>query len=588
MASRIQIHARRWWLISIVLAASLSLTLAAVAAARVTPSESTLTFKGLITESQQRTLQLTVEGGPITNVQVIRHDLIDAKSGAVILSNEIVVEPLKIDRVEDTADLSVSLTGVKRGGHYVGRLDIRYADQGVTQTLTIALDAQLSAVPTVDATADSKTLTWFVTDQTGATQPIFLTQKAAGDAEVQEAHILVMRGGKGQSLLAGQVYTDATLPALLSPGSTLPITVGVRSGVPAGEYRGTLLVKVRDQAAALEVPLVVRAKHAPWAALLTLIAGLVTAAVLGWWNSEGQTKKASADALAALRAKLAESDRLQEDQVDAVIALIGEAVQALNKGEAAATVDLKVKAAQQALVDEQKKTDEVLAEIERQIKQATDLKPGDGVRQRFLDRLTTLRERTRKSEWKKLADAVADKADVQKDLNFWAKAVELLAKVPQADRETATKRLNEAVTLNAMQLVLKDYGLDNELIQSPLGRTFATGDYAAARLSAGRPDLELSVKTRLTVQGAALFAGVVVYVFALAVGFVTVYMANDTFGADAQHYLSLFLWAAVVETVRGKAITLTELQTSFGPKLGQPAAPAAPAANPVNPKPPTN
>jgi hypothetical protein len=567
---------RRWYLIPIVMAASLSLTLAVVAAARVTPSESTLSFKGLITESQQRTLQLAVEGGPVTNVQVVRHDLVDAASGAVILSSEITVEPLKIDRVEDTADLAITLNGVKRGGHYVGTLDIRYSDRGVTQTLPITLEAQLDAAPSVDATTDSKKLTWFVTDGTTSTQPIFLTQKTVGEAEVQEASILVMRGSKGQALPEGTVYVEAALPARLSPASALPITVGVKSGVPAGEYNGILLIKVRDQAAGIEVPIVVQSKHAPWWPLLTLAAGLLTALVLGWWNTAGQKKQSAAEALTHLRAKLVGADRLANDQIEAVIARVKEAALALNANAKTDTIDALVKAAEQELTHQQKKTDDLLAEIDKQIAQATNLRPGDGVRPKIIDRLIALRERTRQGAWEKFDDAVADQKDVQTDLDFWAKVIEQLSKVPADNLNEATTQLNAAPTFNAMQTVLKAYQQDQALNQLPLGRTFGTKGYAAEQLAA-RPELNLSFKTQITLRGGALIVGVIAYVFALLVGFITLYVVNDTFGADAQQYLSLFVWGAAIETVRAKAVTLTDLKAII------PAASsnAAPSANPA-------
>ena len=37
-------------------------------------------------------------------------------------------------------------------------------------------------------------------------------------------------------------------------------------------------------------------------------------------------------------------------------------------------------------------------------------------------------------------------------------------------------------------------------------------------------------------------------------------MESVTFGADVMQYVTLFLWGATVETVRGKAITMQELQ----------------------------
>ncbi len=563
----------RWCLVPMVLVASLSAALAVTAAARVTPSESTVTFKGLITEAQQRTLQLMVDGGPITNVQVIRHDLLDAGSGAVILSNEIVVEPQQFDRVDDTASLAVTLNGVKRGGHYTGTLDIRYADQGVTQTLSIAVDAQLDAVPSVDATVDSKKLTWYVTSDSSTAQPIFLTQKVTGEAEVQEASILVMRGGKGQALPDGLVYVEAALPAKLAPADTLPITVGVKSGVPAGEYNGTLLIKVRDQPAGIEVPVVVKSKHGLALPLLTLAAGLLTALVLGWWNTTGQKKQSAAQSLTNLRARLAGANQLANDQVDAVIARITDAVVALNANASTDTIEALVKAAESELTDQLKKSDDLLAAIDKQIEQATTLKPGDGLRPKLLDRLTALRERTRKGEWERLEHAIADKQDAQKDLNFWAKAVELLERVPADKREEATKAMNAATGPNGLQAALMPYGLDQELNRLETGRSFAAKGYVEAQLAA-RPELNLSFKTQVTVHGGALIVGVIVYVFALLVGFVTLYVANDTFGADAQQYLSLFLWGAAIETVRAKAVTLTDLKAIMPSSGGNAAADA--------------
>ena len=116
-----------------------------------------------------------------------------------------------------------------------------------------------------------------------------------------------MRGSKGQSLPDGQVRVEATLPDMLSPASTLPITVSVQPGVPAGEYNGTLLIEVRDQPAGIEVPIVVKSKHALYWPLFTLAAGLAVASVLSWWNTDGQKKNTAREDLIALRATLSEA-----------------------------------------------------------------------------------------------------------------------------------------------------------------------------------------------------------------------------------------------------------------------------------------
>jgi hypothetical protein len=41
---------------------------------------------------------------------------------------------------------------------------------------------------------------------------------------------------------------------------------------------------------------------------------------------------------------------------------------------------------------------------------------------------------------------------------------------------------------------------------------------------------------------------------------------SDTFGADPMSYVSLFLWGATVEAVRGKTVTLTSLKTITEPR----------------------
>jgi hypothetical protein len=58
----------------------------------------------------------------------------------------------------------------------------------------------------------------------------------------------------------------------------------------------------------------------------------------------------------------------------------------------------------------------------------------------------------------------------------------------------------------------------------------------------------------------ALTVALFTYLFVLLVGWLSIYLKNDTFGADPSNFITLFLWGAKVEAVRGKTVHLTALK----------------------------
>jgi len=53
---------------------------------------------------------------------------------------------------------------------------------------------------------------------------------------------------------------------------------------------------------------------------------------------------------------------------------------------------------------------------------------------------------------------------------------------------------------------------------------------------------------------------VIAFLFVLAVGWISIYMRSDTFGANPMDYITLFLWGATAEAVRGQTLSLTGLK----------------------------
>jgi hypothetical protein len=151
-------------------------------------------------------------------------------------------------------------------------------------------------------------------------------------------------------------------------------------------------------------------------------------------------------------------------------------------------------------------------------------------------------------------------------------------------QQTLRLALDTAQKIEDVYEAMKVAGKYDDLMrQAPRGATFAARTPAQAMIEARRAAMQVKGGLRWALGLGAFAIGASVYLFALAVGYVTLYVSNDTFGAEAQHYLTLFLWAAVVETVRGKTITVTELQTAFSPKLGGGGAQSGGNAAPVQP-----
>jgi len=50
------------------------------------------------------------------------------------------------------------------------------------------------------------------------------------------------------------------------------------------------------------------------------------------------------------------------------------------------------------------------------------------------------------------------------------------------------------------------------------------------------------------------------WLIVLGVGWISLYVKSPTFGADPSSYVSLVLWSAATEALRGKALSLTALK----------------------------
>lgn len=560
--------------LSMALFAGLMLTQLTSAQSRIAASEDTLVFRGLVNEPLKRSFSLEISGEPIDRLSILRHDLVDAESGAVILSGSLAIEPEEVEHASGLVTFEVTIPGVTRPGHYLGELEIFTSKKFGPSPLEITLDVLVEAVPSVDADVNAKSLTLWVTQpfgelpylqrpvgdsrRTSAEVVVYLVQNGEGEAEVQSAKVLTMRGQGGRTLPEEAVRVATEFPVILSGNDAEPLRI-IAGGrhLPAGEYTGTLLVRVRNQTSAVQIPLTVKVKHGPLLPLIVLLVGVLTSGVFAWWSGTGKTTRDLAGSIQTLAKDIRTEGKLQATERDEAFKLVEAAMDAVNEGRPAGEIQTRFDAAQTYISE---RRDAAVAFIEDrlkpQIEKARGLAPGRTYRDNLLDQLQTIERRTLAGEYNSLDEAINALGNENQGLvasvAALEEAVREFASLPEEQNGEVRGKIDAATTYQEMRRILKDAGVEIPArpgVAYDVRREGKLGEAASDRIS-------MSLRRKLQLSTGSLLVGLVVYLFAVAVGWVTLYVSKETFGADPAQYLTLFLWGASVEAVRGQTLNL--------------------------------
>ncbi len=552
-------------------------TQTALAGSQVTLSETTLTFRGRLTDPVQRTFTLTVTSDPLRNLEIIRHDLLDTRTGAVILSTNITVDPATVAEVSGQARFAVTVSGAVAAGHYTGALELRYDGQPIAAPLTINLDVTFESIPSVDVDANGKNLTLFVrppiyelpyisrptsapSGPTSAEAAVYLVQSGQGEATVEEARVLTMRGAKGQTLPADTVTVTTPLPFTLTDSDAAPLQIVVAGKfLEAGEYSGTLLVRVRNQAAPIQIPITIQIKHGPLVPLLVLVIGLLVAGFLGWWNGKGKLLQETVKPIQRLADDIRGKKRkLQAEERDEALDRLRETFRAIDAGYPAGEVKKLYEAAQAYVSEKGAAADKFLDEaLQPVLAKARGVAHGRQVREQLVNRLERMQQRVNDGDYRRLEEVASQLQEMEDKVGALVEVDSFFDSVPADQRSELAQKLDQVATLTEMRSILKNAGVD---VPPRAGVSFALS--AEPKRAVARADnFELSLKRRLQLSGGALLVTLVLYLFALTVGWISLYANAPTFGADPQQYISLFLWGATIETVRGQTINLISLET---------------------------
>lgn len=557
---------------------ALVLVAAGAHAQEIQVSETKLAFQFPRTDSQQRSFRVEMKDpkAALPRIQVtVTGDLVETGTGLVILSRNVALASAERNEEKKFETFTVTLSGATRAGHYGGKLNVQ--PEGGTAA-TIVLDVTVLPASQVDAEANSKSpllaarQSWLDLPLAGspspeadvtAKLPIYFVNTAGSDAWVEYARVLGMLATGGGSLPSGAVAVVSETPLPVSGKDGKPLEVGVApANLDAGEYKGTLEIRVRNQETLLQLPLTARIKHGPLVPLLTLVLGILAALLFTWWNADGKATHDLVKSLETLEADVRAGRRLQAEDREQASRLIEEAMQTIEARAPFAEIKAMADAAQKHVADRRAAADQLLSQSLQPLGEKAEAKvegrsPGARLREELTNELDAVEIGVREGGYARLKDAEDRLAELRPRVDTFAAIVEKLREVPEEKRDEVVRKMDAADTPTALRQVLLDAGVA-EVPPAGRGRSFDI-DTVKTKAAPVLPRLGLSRTLQLSLVAAAV--ALITYLFVLAVGFLSLYVKNDTFGADPMSYVSLFLWGATVEAVRGKTVTFTGLKT---------------------------
>jgi hypothetical protein len=547
--------------------------------AAVTASETKLVFNLMSGSAQERTF--TVEDNPLPKLSVVTHDLLEPQTGTVILSSSIKVSSAR-EEGSNRETFTVTVNSAA-AGHFLGSLDLMNADrQPAIKLLSIALDVTLRGVPAVETDVNSKSLTVRLRQPfgnfpyLGTARPlpppppgvaavgeheIYLVQNAEQSAVVQSADVLGMRANAGNDLPPGTVRVTSSLPLKIGGGGVAALKlIAGGDNLGAGEYNGTLQIKVLEQSAAVKVPIKLLIKHGPLLALLVLFGGLLTAYLFSWWNSRGKAVSDIHKSIPKLEEEINAGPHLQLEDRQAAMTLLTQTMERIEAGDSAEEVKKKFDEAQASVVAAQKATVDFIANrLKPLIVKTEAIEPGKHLREKFLNSLAQIKDNLVKGKYQRLDDArklVDPPRGLEKQIGDFEALVKEFDKVPVDKKDETRIKIDQATTSMALRQALTDAGVT--VTVAPGGASFAITELRLSDVAPRRYELSLKTRLQLSLGKAAIV--IIAFLFILAVGWISIYVKADTFGANPMDYVTLFLWGASTEAVRAQTVNITTLK----------------------------
>jgi len=545
------------------------------------PSEETLAFRGKVNETLQRTFTLTANQ-PIQNLEIVCHDPVDAQTERPILCTTISLDPPDKDEMDGPERFTITINTGTTPGIFAGELEFRYQDQPDDESVVVGLEITVEPVPSVDTDVNSKNPTLVVAPPWNSSpfgrpsaskdSPVMgevvisLVQSEEGEASIVEASMLAFRNNDNQTLPDYAVRIASGFPMDIENGDAASVRV-VAGGqnLRAGEYNGTVLFRVQNQPAAVQVPVKVQVKDGPWLALLLLIAGPIVGLLINWWNSEGMARFNLMKEIDKLEDRIDKRKSLLPVETRKQAgALLEQAQDAHLAGEKPEDIKKSLKQANDLLDAAKEAAETFLVEkLKPLVEKIEDLELGQAYLNQQKADLESIKESIENSGYDRLEDAEGELGKVTKNVDALevviAEVNKLVASSELSDKEKRALKykVNQATSIKDM----------NDAVEKAKKQTgeeeIEEGSFSAWKEeTVGLTSTQLALKLeRLRLRWGSIAVTIVVYAFTVAVGMVTLYVIKPTFGSNPEDYVTVFLWGLASNLLGGQTIDLKALHT---------------------------
>lgn len=565
-----------------------------------------LSVKELVIQGQigrdllQASFSIRAMSPGISNVNIVTNDLVAGDpSNPALVASDLSVHPSNIDALPPGRSTTVTVDASKlaRPGVYSSTLFIEYdiAADKVSHTERVPLVLKVNVVKptTMLRTPDNANfllkLTRTPTFLLGFTQQSSTVLLSAGqDGSAITLRPLLpnaIRRQDGVQLPLDSITLAPPPGVMIEPGGKqlVTLTVDGDNALP-GHYTGSVLATAIN-GSTVDIPVDVSVKDSPIAPILLLAAGVLISFLLSRWNAGGRKAYEAFQILGKLAARLRSTPLLQKDERAQVESRLQSARAALNNEEIdqgmallaevdkllgtfrtnAETLAQDVSGTRDSLVGtpDSQLVPKVLANLRdlfnrflQQLQQGNaydsinqarntfeqDLKVEAGRFQAAMTQLDTLRTAG------KLSDDAKQKLANASTLDEMESIIESMHPAPASIKTAPEAGAEQPVTTQEQRVPL----------HVQWWRTWILDQHNRLRL------------TRLGLIG-------VLYVVLLWFGLNTIYVKNDTFGADPiGDYLALVLWGLAADTARARSAELTSItQRLFGDTEQQASQPVS-------------
>jgi hypothetical protein len=300
-------------------------------------------------------------------------------------------------------------------------------------------------------------------------------------------------------------------------------------------------------------------KDGPLLALIVLVLGLGAAMLFSWWNSKGKAASEYVDSITKLAEDVQTGKKMQLEERNQATLLLKEVLEAIERGEAAEAVKAKFEAAKAYVTSARANTDAFIKEnVGPLLDTAKSADPGRTLRERYVRELSEIKRKLIDGEYVNLEEAREiikyPPTNWEKEIKEFKSLSDKFSGVPEDKQEATRQRMDAAANLADLRRALKEAGV--QLAIEP-GVTYAVDAKGERVVPAG---LELSWGRQWQLTFGRLAVPLIAFLFILAVGWVSIYVKSDNFGANPMDYITLFLWGATAEALRGQTISLSSMK----------------------------